>query len=116
MLPAVHTDEELRAMVGDETDPALLHTEVMREHFVVHPDHWTLGGVLDFEPAMIGDAAYDFGALGVFTSRGDARLLGPYIPVLCWDIRSLIMIVDSFGRYGSARQHLAIGRCGIRER
>jgi len=38
--------------------PALLHTEVMREHFVVHPDHWTLGGVLDFEPAMIGDAAY----------------------------------------------------------
>jgi hygromycin-B 7''-O-kinase len=59
-----------------EPDPALLHTEVMREHLVVDPDRWRLSGILDFEPAMIGDPAYDFAAVGVFTSKGDARLLG----------------------------------------
>jgi hygromycin-B 7''-O-kinase len=59
-----------------EPGRVLLHTEVMREHFVVDPAGWTLSGILDFEPAMIGDPAYEFGAVGVFTSRGDARLLG----------------------------------------
>ncbi|WP_368396660.1 phosphotransferase [Streptomyces sclerotialus] len=37
---------------------SLLHTEVMREHFLVDPDGWRLTGLLDFEPAMIGDRAY----------------------------------------------------------
>jgi hygromycin-B 7''-O-kinase len=59
-----------------EPDRALLHTEVMREHFVVDPRRWTLSGMVDFEPAMIGGRAYEFGAVGVFTSGGDARLLG----------------------------------------
>lgn len=59
-----------------EPDRALLHTEIMREHFVVDPGRWTLSGVFDFEPAMIGDRAYDFGAVGIYTSGGDARLLG----------------------------------------
>lgn len=59
-----------------ELDRALLHTEIMREHLVVAPGCWRLSGVFDFEPAMIGDRAYDFGAVGIFTSCGDARLLG----------------------------------------
>jgi hygromycin-B 7''-O-kinase len=60
----------------DQPTPALLHTEVMREHLVVDPVRWTLTGTFDFEPAMIGDRAYDFGAVGVFTTSGDARLFG----------------------------------------
>jgi hygromycin-B 7''-O-kinase len=48
----------------------------MREHLLVDPSRWTLTGLFDFEPAMIGDRAYDFVAVGVFVSRGDPRLLG----------------------------------------
>ncbi|MFJ7907698.1 phosphotransferase family protein [Kitasatospora sp. NPDC096204] len=56
---------------------ALLHTEFMREHLLTDPaDGWRLTGLLDFEPAMIGDPAYDLVAVGLFTTRADPRLLG----------------------------------------
>jgi hygromycin-B 7''-O-kinase len=55
----------------------LLHTELMREHLtVVQAGHgWQLAGVFDFEPAMLGDAEYDFASVGLFVSCGDARFL-----------------------------------------
>ncbi|MFI1368667.1 phosphotransferase [Streptomyces griseochromogenes] len=60
----------------------LLHTEVMRQHFLVDPDGWRLTGLFDFEPAMIGDRAYDFVGVGLFVTRGEpdllARLTGAY--------------------------------------
>ncbi|MET9951245.1 aminoglycoside phosphotransferase family protein [Streptomyces sp. NPDC006339] len=55
--------------------PCLLHTEVMQQHFLVAPDGWRLTGFFDFEPAMIGDAAYDFVGVGLFVTRGDPALL-----------------------------------------
>ncbi|MEU1403251.1 aminoglycoside 3'-phosphotransferase/choline kinase family protein [Streptomyces sp. NPDC005728] len=62
--------------------PSLLHTEVMQQHFLVDPDGWRLTGLFDFEPAMIGDRAYDFVGVGLFVTRGDpellARLAGAY--------------------------------------
>ncbi|MFI9048059.1 aminoglycoside phosphotransferase family protein [Streptomyces sp. NPDC053427] len=55
----------------------LLHTEFMRQHLLIDAhDDWRLTGLVDFEPAMIGDRAYDFVAVGLFVSRGDPRLLG----------------------------------------
>jgi hygromycin-B 7''-O-kinase len=54
----------------------LLHTEVIREHLMVTPGTWTLSGLLDFETATTGDRAYEFGAVALFVSRGDARLFG----------------------------------------
>jgi Phosphotransferase enzyme family len=56
--------------------PVLLHTEVMREHLLVspHPDGWSLSGLLDFEPAMRGAREYEFAAVGLFVSRGDAGI------------------------------------------
>ncbi|MGK5728649.1 phosphotransferase [Streptomyces sp. URMC 124] len=56
---------------------SLLHTEVMREHLLVAPDGagWRLSGLFDFEPAMLGDRAYDFVAVGLFVTRGDPRLM-----------------------------------------
>ena len=57
-------------------EPVLLHTEVTREHLLVDPGTWTLGGLLDFETAMTGDRAYEFPAAGLFLPRGDPRLLG----------------------------------------
>ncbi|MFG2126472.1 phosphotransferase family protein [Streptomyces sp. NPDC048751] len=55
---------------------SLLHTEIMRQHFLVDPDGWRLTGLFDFEPAMIGDRAYDFVGVGLFVTRGDPKLLG----------------------------------------
>ncbi|MEU3462877.1 aminoglycoside 3'-phosphotransferase/choline kinase family protein [Streptomyces sp. NPDC006733] len=57
-----------------EPERVLLHTEVMREHLLVDPGRWTLSGLFDFEPAMLGDGAYEFVAVGLFVSRGDPRL------------------------------------------
>jgi hygromycin-B 7''-O-kinase len=55
----------------------LLHTEVMREHLLVipRPDGWSLSGLFDFEPAMQGASEYEFAAVGLFVSRGDAGFL-----------------------------------------
>ncbi|MGW2599087.1 aminoglycoside phosphotransferase family protein [Streptomyces klenkii] len=54
---------------------SLLHTEVMRQHLLVDPDGRHLTGLFDFEPAMIGDRAYDFVGVGLFVTRGDPELL-----------------------------------------
>ncbi|MFH9354156.1 phosphotransferase [Kitasatospora sp. NPDC017646] len=59
------------------TRRSLLHTEFMREHLIADPDgRWRLTGLIDFEPAMIGDPAYDLVAVGLFTTRADPHLLG----------------------------------------
>ncbi|CAM5455500.1 aminoglycoside phosphotransferase family protein [Streptomyces aurantiogriseus] len=55
--------------------PSLLHTEVMQQHFLLDPATHRLTGLFDFEPAMIGDRAYDFVGVGLFVTRGDPKLL-----------------------------------------
>lgn len=73
---------------------ALLHTEFMREHLLTDPaDGWRLTGLIDFEPAMIGDPAYDLVAVGIFTTRADPRLLG--------------RLMDAYGRRFEPRLLLA---------
>ncbi|MGW0708585.1 phosphotransferase family protein [Streptomyces sp. NPDC002643] len=53
----------------------LLHTELMREHLTVDPrDNWRLTGLFDFEPAMVGDPAYDFVSVALFLTRTDPAL------------------------------------------
>ncbi|MFD5282114.1 aminoglycoside phosphotransferase family protein [Streptomyces rubrogriseus] len=58
-----------------DPDGCLLHTEVMRQHLMVDPDGWRLTGLFDFEPAMIGDRAYDFVGVGLFVTGGAPDLL-----------------------------------------
>ncbi|MEV0637853.1 aminoglycoside 3'-phosphotransferase/choline kinase family protein [Streptomyces sp. NPDC050619] len=59
--------------------PALLHTEVMCQHFLVETDDGPrLTGLFDFEPAMIGHRAYDFVGVGVFVTGGDPRLMARF--------------------------------------
>jgi hygromycin-B 7''-O-kinase len=59
------------------TPRVLLHTEVMREHLLVHEgaSGWELSGLFDFEPAMCGAPEYELASVGVFVSCGDGRLL-----------------------------------------
>ncbi|GAA3790181.1 phosphotransferase family protein [Streptomyces phyllanthi] len=57
----------------------LLHTEFMLEHLTVDPhDGWRVTGLFDFEPAMIGDPAYDLAVAALFVTHGDARRLGRF--------------------------------------
>ncbi len=60
---------------------ALLHTEVMLDHVFVAegPDGWALTGLLDLEPAVVGDPDYELAAVGVFVCRGDRALLGAFL-------------------------------------
>ncbi|GAA3081190.1 aminoglycoside phosphotransferase family protein [Streptomyces rectiviolaceus] len=60
---------------------ALLHTEFMRQHLLVGPVAGRLGltGLFDFEPAMIGDRAYDFVGVGLFVTRAEPGLLGRFM-------------------------------------
>ncbi|MGW2180620.1 phosphotransferase family protein [Streptomyces sp. NPDC001732] len=78
-LPAEWLEQipEFLASVPLPRDPhrSLLHTEIMQQHFLVDPDGWRLTGLFDFEPAMIGDRAYDFVGVGLFVTRGDPKLL-----------------------------------------
>lgn len=62
----------------DDGRRALLHTEVMREHLLVLPrdDGWTLSGLFDFEPAMIGAPEYELASVGIFVTGGEPGLMG----------------------------------------
>jgi hygromycin-B 7''-O-kinase len=58
--------------------PALLHTEVMREHLLADRGaggQWSLSGLYDFEPAMTGAREYEFALAGVYFSGGDPLVL-----------------------------------------
>ncbi len=54
-----------------------LHTEIMRQHLFVENTSlgWQYTGLFDFEPAMLGDPAYDFASVSLFISGGDPHLL-----------------------------------------
>ncbi|CAM5285105.1 phosphotransferase [Streptomyces spiroverticillatus] len=56
----------------------VLHTEPMRQHFVVDPTTWRLTGLFDFEPAMLGDAAYDLVGVGLFLTKGEPGLMARF--------------------------------------
>jgi hygromycin-B 7''-O-kinase len=75
---AAQIPEFLDSVPLPPSPPVLLHTEVMREHLLATSGPaggWSLSGLYDFEPAMMGDPEYEFVAVGVFVSRGDARFL-----------------------------------------
>ncbi|MGW7083386.1 aminoglycoside phosphotransferase family protein [Streptomyces sp. NPDC054871] len=73
----------------------LLHTEFMRQHLLVgsggsidsggsgcsvgEAGRLRLTGLFDFEPAMIGDRAYDFVGVGLFVTRAEPGLLGRFM-------------------------------------
>ncbi|MEM7163829.1 MAG: aminoglycoside 3'-phosphotransferase/choline kinase family protein [Planctomycetota bacterium] len=64
-----------------ESSPVLLHTELMRAHFLVEQQRgeWQLSGLVDFEPAMIGAAEYDFSSVGLFVTSGEPGLLRTFL-------------------------------------
>ncbi|WP_328958628.1 aminoglycoside phosphotransferase family protein [Kitasatospora purpeofusca] len=61
-----------------EPERVLLHTEFMRQHLLLDPTTGRLSGLFDFEPAMIGDRAYDFVGVGVFVTRAEPGLMARF--------------------------------------
>ncbi len=55
---------------------AWLHTEIMREHLLVEQtsEGIKLSGLFDFEPSWVGPVDYEYGAVGLFFSAGDAEI------------------------------------------
>ncbi len=69
-IPAFLADLDL----ADARGAVFLHTEVMPEHLLV-TDAGRLGGLIDFEPSMIGAREYEFASVGIFLARGDREVL-----------------------------------------
>jgi len=57
--------------------PRLLHTELGPGHVWVEDGQVT--GLFDFADARLGDPEYDFAAVGLFITRGDAAAFGAFL-------------------------------------
>ncbi len=105
----------LAATPTDDDRRVLLHTELMREHLFVTrgSEGWSLSGLFDFEPAMVGAPEYDLASFGVFVSRGDGRflrrtLLASGIPARALDeaMQRRVMAYAILHRYSNLRWYL----------
>lgn len=99
---------------GGRTD-ALLHTEIMREHLLVEgaAARWEITGLLDFEPAMIGDPAYDLASVGIFLCGAEPGLFpaflagyGPHARDLTADLQRRVLAYALLHRYSNLRWYL----------
>lgn len=98
--------------------PALLHTEVMREHLLAArgaAGRWSLSGLFDFEPAMTGAREYEFALAGVYFSGGDPlvlrRLLTAYgyrDDELDGDLQRRLLAYALLHRYSNLPRYLRI--------
>jgi hygromycin-B 7''-O-kinase len=95
----------------------LLHTEIMRDHVLVEEraDGWRLSGILDFEPAMIGDPEYELASVAVFLTGGDfeafrAFLRGYGLPASAQtpDLARRVLAYLLLHRYGNLAWHLEL--------
>src|SRR5690606_8013506 len=87
----------------------------MREHVFVRRDDsgWHLSGLLDFEPSMLGAAAYALASVGIFLAGGDPQLLRAFLLVygytdtaLTAELRRTILLYVLLHRYGNLRKYL----------
>lgn len=92
-----------------------LHTELMQEHLFIERrgDDWTVSGLIDFEPSMIGLREYEFCAVGLFITRGDRDLFRLFLTSygytdaeLTSELSRRIMALLLLHRYGNIRRFL----------
>jgi hygromycin-B 7''-O-kinase len=94
---------------------ALLHTELGPGHLFLteRRGRWELEGLIDFADALVGHPEYDFAAVGLFITRGDARWLRAfllaygYLPgELTPALRERLMTYTLLHRYSNLRWYL----------
>ena len=60
---------------------ALLHTEIMTDHFLIEQKagQWKISGLFDFADSMLGNPYYELSAVGLFISAGNRKLLQTFL-------------------------------------
>lgn len=101
-----------RWMPRDDGARALLHTEVMREHFLVDRREgvWRVSGILDFEDALLGAPEYEWACAGIFLTCAEPgllrALLDAYGAVVDEDLPQRIMAYALLHRYSDLSWYL----------
>ena len=91
---------------------ALLHTEVMREHFMVdrRDGVWRVSGIIDFEDALLGAPEYEWACAGIFLTCAEPgllrALLEAYGVVADEDLPQRIMAYALLHRYSDLSWYL----------
>lgn len=91
---------------------ALLHTEIMREHVFVEQRTrgWSITGLVDFEPAMVGAPEYEFASVGLFLTCAEPGLLPAFLDSygakVDDDFAERIMAYALLHRYSNLRWYL----------
>lgn len=97
------------------TRPALLHTEIMRAHVFARrgAGGWSLSGVVDFEPAMVGAPEYELASVGLFLTCGSGPALralllayGYDAPELGLELQRRLLAYALLHRYSNLRWYL----------
>jgi hygromycin-B 7''-O-kinase len=98
--------------------PVLLHTEVMREHLLAvrgAGGQWSLSGLYDFEPAMMGAREYEFALAGIYVLAGDPLVLrrlltayGYYDDELDGGLQRRLLAYALLHRYSNLPKYLRI--------
>ncbi|HEU4724954.1 MAG TPA: aminoglycoside 3'-phosphotransferase/choline kinase family protein [Candidatus Eisenbacteria bacterium] len=96
----------------DDGRRVLLHTEVMREHILVERrgGAWRIGGLIDFEPAMLGAPGYEWAAVGIFVASAEPGLLAALLEAYGADVEDEFpmrtMAYALLHRYSNLRWYL----------
>lgn len=95
--------------------PVFLHTEIMGAHVLAEPgpSGWSLTGLIDFEPSMVGAAEYEFAAVGLFLTCGNALALHALLRAYGWPDSALglplqrrFLAYAILHRYSNLRRYL----------
>ncbi|NMC43441.1 MAG: phosphotransferase [candidate division Zixibacteria bacterium] len=103
--------------VHDHVHLVPLHTELMQEHVFIEKrgGDWTISGLIDYEPSMIGHREYEFCAVGLFITCGNRDLFRLFLssygyadaeltPLLSRQVMMLLLL----HRYGNLRRFLGL--------
>lgn len=94
------------------SENVFLHTEVMRSHVFAAPvdGRLEISGLIDFEPAMVGDREYELASVGLFVAGGDTRLLRSFLDGYGKepdpDLHRRIMAFTLLHRYSNLRWYM----------
>ena len=60
---------------------SFLHTELMRDHVFVKNNQgkWSVSGLIDFEPSVVGSPEYDFASVGLFVAMNETHLFKTFL-------------------------------------
>ena len=93
---------------------AFLHTELMRDHIFVQKERgeWRVSGIIDFEPAALGNPEYDFASVGLFVTMDETYLFKSFLEGYGFDfadteLSERVMVYAALHRYSNLNWYLS---------